>query len=359
MRDDGAALGNDLFRSGWRMETLIFRVDAFPEIGTGHLMRCLALAQAWKDRGGAAIFLSYCSNKAVLARHKEEGFLLHLLDAPCRSAAEHEVLRGVLAPYAGAWVVLDGYHFAADCQQFFKRLGHRLLVIDDMAHLEHYCADIVLNQNLHAVDLRYNSAAHTKLLLGPSYVLLRREFRAWRGYEKSIPEHARKLLITLGGADVRNFSEKVFLALRDVPELELTVLLGGGNPHLQRIESLVRKGGACNRVLHAVVDVARLMSEMDLAVSAGGTTVWELAFMGVPSLVGKLTDIEQYLLAGIEKQGLFAGLGWFEQMRPQYFREQVEELAADRKKRERMSARGRRLVPGYGCEHVIEAMIRK
>jgi UDP-2,4-diacetamido-2,4,6-trideoxy-beta-L-altropyranose hydrolase len=135
---------------------LIIHADASTEIGTGHLMRCLALAQAWKDAGGQITFISACQNESLLQRLRDEKFNVHVLGHPYSDSSDWDYTKNILAAYPSAWVALDGYHFNEAYQQRVKEAGHRLLVIDDMAHLKHYYADILLNQNLHAEQLHYS-----------------------------------------------------------------------------------------------------------------------------------------------------------------------------------------------------------
>ena len=166
---------------------LIVRADASTQIGTGHLMRCLALAQAWKDAGSQVTFITACHSEGLLERLREEGFNLHRLACSYPDAGDWDYTQNVLTISPDAWVVLDGYHFDEVYQQRVKEGGQRLLVIDDMAHLKHYYADIVLNQNLHAEQLKYSCEPQTRLLLGTRYALLRREFLAWRDWQREVP----------------------------------------------------------------------------------------------------------------------------------------------------------------------------
>src|ERR1700719_625946 len=117
---------------------LFIRADASSSMGTGHLMRCLALGQAWRDGGGKVVFTTACTNPALLHRLGAEGF-----DLRGPEALGH-------APHRDAWLVLDGYHFEGQCQRRSRQKGWRILTIDDMAHLPHYYADALLNQNVGA-----------------------------------------------------------------------------------------------------------------------------------------------------------------------------------------------------------------
>ncbi|RMF86337.1 MAG: UDP-2,4-diacetamido-2,4,6-trideoxy-beta-L-altropyranose hydrolase, partial [Nitrospinota bacterium] len=187
---------------------LLIRADASTRMGSGHLMRCLALAQGWKERGGPVFFLSSCP-RALRQRIESTGLTFlplqeihpdpHDLEQTL-SHLEQIAARSSLVP----WVVIDGYHFDATYYQAIRAKGYQVLVIDDTAHLPRYDAHIVLNQNLFA-DLRaYRCAPETLLLLGPRYVLLRPEFLAWQNRKRSFPQIARRVLVTLGGSDPDN-----------------------------------------------------------------------------------------------------------------------------------------------------------
>lgn len=274
------------------MESLIIRVDASTQMGTGHLMRCLALAQAWKDAGGRVVFITVCQSEELLQRLREENFNIHILAHLQPHAGDWDYAKHILAAYPGAWVVLDGYHFDETYQQQVKKAGYRLLVIDDMAHLKHYYADIVLNQNLHAEQLQYPCEPHTRLLLGTRYVLLRREFLAWKEWRRDIPEVARRVLVTLGGADPENHTLGVIQALQrvDVPRLEATVIIGESNPHTDVLEATTRQSHIPIRLVYNAENMPELMAWADVAISGAGSTVWELAFMGLPMLLAVIAD---------------------------------------------------------------------
>ncbi len=220
-------------------ETLVFRVDASSEMGIGHVMRCLALAQAWQDIEGQSIFVMSTGFPALETRLKSEGMNVVYVSAKPGSNDDAFQTTKLSREMNTRWVIVDGYHFTANYQKIIKDSGLNLLFIDDHGHADHYYADIVLNQNIHAESLFYRCEPYTQLFLGPEYVLLRREFLKWRGWARSIPEVARCILVTLGGGDSENVTLKVIQALRKMnqSDMEVTVLIGPTNPHLAAVES--------------------------------------------------------------------------------------------------------------------------
>lgn len=334
---------------------LIVRANANTHIGTGHLMRCLALAQGWKARGGQTMFITSCESDSLRQRLSDEGFQVITVARSYPDPADWKATSEVLAVHPGAWVVLDGYHFDESYQQRVKEAGHRLLVIDDMARLEHYYADIVLNQNLHAAQLNYSCESYTRLLLGTRYVLLRREFLKWRAWRREIPESARKVLVTLGGGDPDNVTLKVIRALQqvDVEGLEVAVVVGAGNPHFGELQSAIRNPQLAIRLIQNVTDMPELMAWANVAVSAAGSTCWELAFMGLPSLLLALAENQRFVAEQMDATGAARGLGWHKDLTPDKIAQSITGLLTDLQERLEMARCSRGLVDGEGSGRVL------
>jgi len=337
----------------WR--PLIVRADANGEIGYGHLSRCLALSQAAKADGYNVMFITACDSPVLNQRLGDEGFGVVSVDRPFPDPADWKATSEVLAVHPGAWVMLDGYHFDETYQQRARETGHRLLVIDDMAHLKHYYADIVLNQNLHAEQLNYSCESYTRLLLGTRYVLLRREFLKWRGWKREIPEVARKVLVTLGGGNPDNVTLKVIQALQqvDLDGLEAVVVVGGSNPYYQELQSAIRYSPFAIRLEHNVTNMPELMAWADVAVSAGGSTCWEVAFMGLPNLVLILADNQRLVAERLDTAGVAVNLGWYENLSSAEIAQVLTQLLAAARVRMEMSWHGQQLVDGEGVNKVL------
>ncbi len=336
------------------MLKLILRADSFTGLGTGHVMRCLSLGQAFRDIGGDVLFITYCESKDLLNRLKQEGFEVLSSSHPHPHKASLDLTKDVLKSNTGAWVVVDGVHFDIDYHLFIKQRKGRLLIIDDMARLKSYCGDIILNQNLHAFDLEYNHDRKTTLLSGPKYAILRREFTDLQSYPKEIPPRARKILITLGGMDDKNRTQKVLASLVDISDIEIDVVIGSAFKHLKSIKDYIDASGMKASIVKNVTEMSKLMASADLAISSGGTTVWELAFMGAPAIIGEIAEIEEYLVRGLKKRGLFECIGPFDSISTKELSEVVLNLINDIKARSSMSVTGQRVVDGGGCKRVLE-----
>jgi UDP-2,4-diacetamido-2,4,6-trideoxy-beta-L-altropyranose hydrolase len=335
------------------VKNLLMRADATTATGTGHFMRCLALAQAWQTEGNRATFLSRCESRALRQRAESAGIGFIPLDKPHPSPDDLRETLGLLNQFQAAWLVVDGYHFDPDYHHAVQMTGCRLLVIDDTAHLTGYHADILLNQNITAEHLPYYRCDRdTKMLLGTRYTLLRDEFLAWRGRKHTVSPVVRKLLVTMGGSDPDNATAKVIQALQqaDVPGLETRIIAGSANPHVEELKRAIQDSDGNLQLLTDVSDMPEQMAWADMAVAAGGTTCGELAFMGVPSLVFILAENQRCIAEGLARAGAAINLGWFEHISDGQISDTLGGLINDVEQRVRMQRATEQQVDGKGGE---------
>jgi UDP-2,4-diacetamido-2,4,6-trideoxy-beta-L-altropyranose hydrolase len=341
-------------------QKLLIRADAKQQMGTGHVMRCLALAQAWQDAGGCATFVMTSKAPKLEARLKLEG--MELVFFQMEAGSKGDAYRTVqLARWIGAdWLVVDGYQFDTNYQRIIKEADLHLMVIDDNGHASHYWADVVLNQNLHASEGLYiNRESDTRLLLGTKYVMLRREFSKWRGLKRAVPETAYRTLITLGGCDSENVTSELVKALlhRPIDDLEVAVVSGSSNPHYHALKAVVCKSPLAIRVMQNVTDMPELMAWSDMVVSAGGSTCWESAFMGLPAILIVNAENQVEVARCTEKAGMARNLGWATNLYSSRFSSSFRALLNDPRRRLKMSIQGRKLVDGLGAERVCTALV--
>lgn len=338
--------------------TLILRADASTHIGFGHVMRCLALAQAWQQAGGRATFALAQAAPTFLARLETEQMDAVVLDATPGSAADAQSVIALAQQTEASWIVVDGYHFGSDYQRWIKEAGLHLLVIDDYGHADAYVADIVVNQNISANAALYaNRAPDTRLLLGPSFALVRREFWPWRGWQRSIPDVARTVLVTMGGSDPENVTLRVIEALRDVEheDLDVRVVVGGSNPHTEVLQQAIQHAPHIT-LLHNVTNMPELMAWADVAIAAGGSTNWELAMLGVPSLLITVADNQRQVATVLHDRGYVCHLGWYADVDKTRIHHELMVLRGDSPRRRDMVHSGQHLVDGYGSRRVITHM---
>ncbi len=337
---------------------LVMRADASRNRGTGHVMRCIALGQAWRDTGKSVIFVTHERDNPLRERLTEERFVVIPVARTHPDPRDWQETSRVLRKHPGSWTVLDGYHFDSNFQQRIREMGHPLLVIDDMAHLPRYEANVVLNQNIHADKLHYPCGAETRILRGPRYALLRSEFLAHRKDQSIHGANAHRILVTLGGSDPDNQTPKVVQAFGHLDQegLEATVVIGAANTHLEEIRVAARQVPFPVRLVRNTVSMPQLMQWADLAITSGGSTCWELAFMGVPTLVGRIAEVEDLLIAGLSRFDLFRDLGWYSTLSPSEIAEWLKKCLRDTAWRLNATERERGIVDGLGRERVLEVM---
>jgi UDP-2,4-diacetamido-2,4,6-trideoxy-beta-L-altropyranose hydrolase len=318
-------------------------------------MRCLALAEAWQGMAGPTVFATAMNAPAMEQRLAAAGIEIVRLATDSGSDDDAAQTNALARQRKAAFVVADGYHFGGDYQYSIKDSGCQLMLIDDYGHAEHYFADLVLNQNLSAQANWYNSRElYTRLLLGTQYVLLRRQFLNYRAWQRSIPIVGRKVLVTMGGGDPDNVTSKVIKALVGL-ELESKIVVGGSNPHLAELEMEIQQLKIAELIVDTV-NMPELMAWADVAVTAGGTTSWETAFMGLPSVVIVVAENQKGIAQSLDEAGAVVSLGWHEQASIEALAKEIEDLMRSFGMRRGMSERGRSLVDGNGVSRVIEAL---
>ena len=256
-------------------------------------------------------------------------------------------------------MVLDGYHFDAEYQKTLKHNGCRLLCLDDNGHADFYSADIVLNQNLHADEHLYkNKDAHTRLLLGPRFSLLRRQFRNRQTASRKTAHFASRLLVTMGGGDHNNVTLRVVKAIKRISTASFTtkIVIGQTNPHLDSLTRVIGETGGGYTLLKNVADMADLMAWAEMAISGGGSTCWEMACMGLPAVVLTTFDNQQHIANRLNEQGIVLGLGWHEAVDDNKLSDSIWKLSQSTKRRQQMSLNGMHLVDGNGVDRTIRTM---
>jgi len=339
--------------------TLLIRADAGVTIGTGHVMRCLALAQAWQDAGGSVTFAMAQSTSAINERLHNEGFRVVEIEGSPASRIDLERTTDQAQAARASWVVVDGYDFDPPYQMALGEAGFKVLLVDDNGQLEGYTADVVLNQNLHADEKMYRERApRTKLVLGTKFALLRREFGSWSS-RREISVVAGKVLVVMGGSDPDNITSRVIQAMDQValPGLELSVVVGGSNPHLPSIAAAAARAQHPSRILANVTEVHKLIAGADLAISAAGSICWEYCALGLPAVVVAVAENQALAADALDRAGavrLVRGGGGFDVME---MTQLVTRLVNSRDERQFMAQVGPTLVDGRGASRVVSILL--
>jgi UDP-2,4-diacetamido-2,4,6-trideoxy-beta-L-altropyranose hydrolase len=341
-------------------KNLVIRCDASSAIGNGHVMRCLALAQAWRPHGPTTFVCNQLSAEVAL-RLQAEGFN-HLPLSGQPGTVEDAQQTILSARNEGAKVVcLDGYHFDAGYQSTIRNAGLKLLLLDDVGAACRFSADWILNQNLHAPPASYiGKTADAQLLLGTRFAMLRSEFIAARPSPRDRAT-ALRLLITLGGTDPKNVTTDVLHAIAGltVPDLQVRIVVGPGNPFRAQIQQAAQRLQCQQQIEFNVQDMPALLQWTDVAITAGGSTCYELFFMQIPFAVIETASNQSAIVAAIAREKAGLVLGTAEQLTPGKIRAALQELLADRALRTRLAEAGGRLVDGQGAARVAEMIAKQ
>jgi UDP-2,4-diacetamido-2,4,6-trideoxy-beta-L-altropyranose hydrolase len=352
-------------------KALFFRADATTRIGTGHIMRCIAFAQAWQDQGREVTFLTHCESEPLRQRILAEGFDLVPIDYSHPNPSDLEQTLVAVTNRTNKtkptnstkppWLVLDGYHFSPDYQKAIRDASIPLLIIDDMNHLPQYHADILLNQNINAPDLQYHCDPDTTLLLGTRYVLLRKEFLKYNDFKRQIPEKGKRILVTMGGADPDNVTLKVIegIKLLNDATLDVKIIIGPSNPNAKIIHNSMLHAPCSMLSIFDAPDMPDLMAWADVAITAAGSTCWELAFMGVPMLTLALADNQQGIAEGLGVASVACNLGFSNLLSRDAIMKMLLDLANDGERLVKISANAKHLIDGRGAIRVTDQMMGK
>jgi len=311
-----------------------FRVDSGAEIGTGHLMRSLTLANALANVGDECHFITRTGPSDLSDLIVSHGHTLHSLPETTKSnygdhpnppahadwlgASWEEDARKAAPLLAGLrpdWVVVDHYALDASWEQAALPADARLLVIDDLADRAHVC-DILLDQNLGRQSSDYDGLVpdHCKRLIGSEYALLRPEFHQLRqsSLQRRQNPKLEHILITMGGIDKDDVTSRVLdiLAKSNLPRaVHITAVMGANSPALVSVRKIATTMPIQTQVLVNIDNMAEIMASADLAIGAAGSTSWERCCLGLPTLIMVLADNQKEVAVALENRGAAVQLG--------------------------------------------------
>ncbi|MFD2671962.1 UDP-2,4-diacetamido-2,4,6-trideoxy-beta-L-altropyranose hydrolase [Marinicrinis sediminis] len=338
---------------------MAIRTDASVNIGSGHVMRCAALAQDVLRKMPEARVLFICQRVPghMMDWLESQGFEVASMPAvsdPLSDAVHTARLmqerRRPDSFNQWDWLVVDHYQLDIVWELEMRKFTKKIMVIDDLANRKHDC-DLLLDQNLHQnADHRYQALVpeHCMQLLGPGFVLLRKEFFEAR---KELKLHdvtrsdsdAFRLLVFYGGSDPTGETMKALDAVekvaQDQPRLHVQVVTGTSNPARGTIET------RCKLMLNTSYicqtnQLARFMASSHLALGAGGVAMWERCYLGLPSLITVTADNQVESVQAAAKQGGIHSLGWHASVTSEDVTASLHRLMTDRELREDMRNKG-------------------
>jgi len=362
------------------MINVAFRTDASLQIGTGHVMRCLTLANALLAAGIQCHFICRAHPGNLIEQIRQLGFPVSVLPAPAipevplidgpgvSSQLIHAAWLGVdwstdseqtkvcMGDTVVDLLIVDHYALDTRWEQAVRPLCRKLMVIDDLADRSHDC-DLLLDQNLGRDTYDYSQLVPEgcTVLAGPLYALLRPEFADLRedSLRRRITPQLKHLLITMGGVDQADATGKVLEALLkcSLPaDMRITVVMGSHAPWLERVQSLAKQMPQATEVKVNVNNMAELMAASDFAIGAAGSTSWERCCLGLPSIIGVQAANQQLIGNALEGAGAAKAFGIHEGLKP--IRELIEKTLGDYSSLEQMSTSAFAITDGKGVTRV-------
>lgn len=299
---------------------VLIRTDASVDIGSGHAIRCLTLADQLRANGAEVAFLCTELPGAMLELIRARGYLCgqlppavvgeNVLDADesIRTAAE-------IMPGISDWMVVDHYQLDARWEKKVRVCSRRVMVIDDIANRPHLC-DLLVDQNYEDVERYKRFVSHDcRLLLGPSYALLRPEYAEYRALKTVRTQFIRRVLVFFGGSDHQDLTGTALKAL-SVPALsglDVDLVVGANYIHYDSLNQLASIRGKTT-IHRPRSHLADLMTSADIAIGAGGVTNWERMCLGLPSLVITLAENQVPISKILHQRGVIRLLGKSEEV---------------------------------------------
>lgn len=286
---------------------VIIRSDASVKIGSGHVMRCLTVAKKLQQEGCTVRFWM----KPL------EGNLIDFVAA--------EGFSNIIGPKEADLYIVDHYELRMDWEQSIRPYTKKLAVIDDLSR-EHDC-DLLLDQNVVPhYETRYEGKVpeHCVKLLGPKYLMMRDEFIEARKKVQPRNKEVKRLLVFMGGTDPTNETMKILQALQDFTFEHVDIVVGNGNPYKHKIESVCQERGYA---FHCQIDyMAELMLQADFAIGAGGATMWERCYLGLPSSATIVADNQRDTTEFAASLEIVRNLGWHEQVSVETYKQLLANL---------------------------------
>lgn len=350
---------------------VVFRASASSQLGSGHIMRCVTLAEALcKDEDTIVEFVTQKYQENLDSFIVKKGFIVHSIDVAIKSKeeAESDIFEqendandtiNAIKNNEIDWIIIDHYSIDYIWQEKLRPYTNKIMVIDDLANRKHNC-DLLLDQNYVKNKMRYEDLVFpdTIKLLGPRYALLRKEFQFFSKKIKKNTIKVKKIFIFFGGSDLNNLTSKVLKVLSkpDFKYLDLDVVIGSLNPHKLEIENLV--AAHSNAELYIQVEnLASLMNQADIALCAGGSSTWERMSAGLPSIVVTVADNQNIVTNELYKEGYIKWLGNSDKVNEKIILKALKYSIQNPQQLELQSQKCKTLVDGLGAERVSNLLL--
>jgi UDP-2,4-diacetamido-2,4,6-trideoxy-beta-L-altropyranose hydrolase len=290
----------------------VFRADSSVHIGSGHVMRCLTLADQLVVGGASISFLCRELPGAMSDVIRQRGHSCLVLNLD-KTDVETDVKAALDAIGGADWLIVDHYGLDAKWETLMRPATRKIMVIDDLANRPHDC-DLLLDQNFYdGFESRYDGLVSdsTRCLLGPTYVVLRPEFSSARKTLRQRDGTIGRILVFFGGSDPTNQTLRALEGIDALqrPDIVVDAIVGSGNPHRNEVRAFCDSKPWAN--FHCQIsNMAELIAAADLGIGAGGAAMWERCALGLPTLTVTFADNQVLTTQDVAKTGAIAYLGW-------------------------------------------------
>ena len=323
-------------------------------MGYGHLVRSASLASAWRAAGGEALLVTSCERLPG----DLEGEMIEIVPPSRDTGDDLAALARIVSAHPPDWLAIDGYQFDRAYVASARSFSRRVLLIADQPNDATIAADGVLDQNLGAEDLPYRTAPGALRLFGPRYALLRAQFAAAIGV-RPVRTRADRVLLIMGASDIAGRIPDLMRAIDaeiDYP-IEVAVVVGAGSANVMSIEAVAASSRRARfQVHHDPPDLWQLMTSADDAVSAAGSTVWELCALGVPTVLVTVAANQVRGAAALDRAGAAINLGPVAALTARDLGVRLRSILGDAPLRARLAAAASALADGRGAGRVVEAL---
>lgn len=342
--------------------SIFFRVDADNFIGTGHFFRCLFLARELKKKGLFSTFLIVEPAEKIRHLLKREGIEIRAIPAEYAFVSSY-LLRCINNLKKNISLLIvdhpEGPFYNPEFQINIRKSNIPLMMITFRSE-KHFYADVVHNQNLFALTEKYSAEPHTRLLLGPEYIILDERYLTLRHNNRDVRNRVETFFVFFGGVDCSGLTLKVLRALTMLEEIpgKIITVVGALYSQERELRTFLHDHPELPVELHVnTSNMPLLMAEADLAITSGGMSIWELACLGIPDIIISTSEREKVHTPLLDQRGACLYVGHYDEVSEKQITDSVKKLAGDRQQREAMSKAAMNVVDGSGTQKVVQHMM--
>jgi UDP-2,4-diacetamido-2,4,6-trideoxy-beta-L-altropyranose hydrolase len=357
---------------------IVIRTDASQQIGAGHAMRCLTLAEVFRDSGATTEFITRAHVGNLNNYIKSKGFMVYPLLDPSKFISQdnldgyeewlgvkqqkdaEETIQLLVGTHADL-LIIDHYALDYMWENMLRPHTDKIMVIDDLAARTHDCDWLLdMTEGRQMDDYRHKVPCNCQFLLGARYALLRPQFAKYRvasleKREKQRP--VKRILVSMGGSDPVDATSWVLRGIEQANvDAKIDVVIGVQAQHIKHIQAQISKMKSQVRLLSQVENMAELMIQADLAIGAGGTTSWERCCLGLPTIILVTEDNQRMIAKNLHHLGAVWSMGWFSDIQSEDFVEQLQKMIVDNDGRYNMSCRASNVCDGGGARITCKAL---